>query len=328
MFSFDQAAMPAPPLTTYTAPLTGEQVAALRQLLESAGFEFSPKPYTIYFAQKNKLSAAVYEKGPKLLLQGKGIQEFVSFELEPKILGEARLGYEEVYSPEMFEPHFGIDESGKGDFFGPLVIAGVFTDRVIARRFLENGIQDSKRIGSDAKIRALAKMIRQTPGIAFDVVLIGPERYNDLYEKFGNLNSLLGWGHARVIENLLAKRPDCPRALSDKFADARVIEKSLLQHGQRIQLEQRTKAESDFAVAAASILAREAFIDWLEQQGKRLGVKLGRGVSAAVKEEARTIVEKDGPEALRRFAKVHFRTAHEIAPAAFAAPPPRREWRK
>ncbi|MBA3608090.1 MAG: ribonuclease HIII, partial [Chthoniobacterales bacterium] len=264
--------MPAPPLTTYTAPLTGEQVKLLRQLLESSGFEFSAKPYTIYFAQKNKLSVAVYEKGPKVLLQGKGIDEFVSFELEPKVLGEARLGYEEVHAPEMFEPHFGIDESGKGDFFGPLVIAGAFTDREIARAFLEIGIQDSKRIGSDAKIRALARTIRETPGVVIDVVQIGPERYNDLYEKFGNLNSLLGWGHARVIENLLAKKPDCPRALSDKFADARVIEKALLQHGQHIQLEQRTKAESDFAVAAASILARESFIDWLERAGQRLGL--------------------------------------------------------
>ena len=328
MFSWDQAAMPAPPLTTYTVPLTSKQVEALRELLESVGFEFSPKPYTIYFAQKNKLSAAVYEKGPKLLLQGKGIEEFVSFELEPKILGEARLGYEEVHAPEMFEPHFGIDESGKGDFFGPLVIAGAFTDRAIARSFLEHGIQDSKRIGSDVKIRSLAKMIRQTPGVAIDVVQIGPERYNELYEKFGNLNSLLGWGHARVIENLLAKKPDCPRALSDKFADARVIERALLLHGQHIQLDQRTKAESDLAVAAASILAREAFIDWLERNGKRIGLTLGRGVSGSVKETARKVVEKEGATALRRLAKVHFRTAHEIAPAHYPAPPPRRAWRK
>jgi len=327
MISFKPNRNPVPPLTTYTAPLSDDQVGALRQLLKDAGFEFSPKPYTLFFAQKNKLSVAVYEKGPKVLLQGKGIEDFVTFELEPKVLREARLGYEEVHSPEIFEPHFGIDESGKGDFFGPLVIAGVFTDRTIARSFLENGIQDSKRIGSDARIRALAKMIRQTPGVTFDLVLIGPERYNDLYEKFGNLNKLLGWGHARVIENLLGKRPDCPRALSDKFADARVIESALLQQGQRIQLEQRTKAESDFAVAAASILAREAFIDWLERQGKRLGMKLGRGVSATVKETARQIAEKEGGEALRRLAKVHFRTAHEVAPDHYAAPPPRREWR-
>lgn len=315
-------------LATYTAPLTAAQVTALRKLLDGLGFTFSPKPYTIFFAQKKKLSVAVYEKGPKVLLQGKGIEHFISFELEPKILGEARLGYEEVHSPEMFEPHFGIDESGKGDFFGPLVIAGVYTDREIARTFLENGIQDSKRIGSDAKIHALAKMIRERPGVAFEIILIGPEKYNDLYEKFDNLNSLLGWGHARVIENLLGKRPDCPRALSDKFADARVIKKALLQHGQAIQLEQRTKAESDFAVAAASILAREAFIDWLERNGKQSGWTLGRGVSEPIKATARKIVEQGGPEALRKFAKVHFRTAHEIAPEHYSAPPPRREWRK
>jgi ribonuclease HIII len=321
--------MPAPPpLHSYTAVLTPKQVEALRCLLEEAGFVFSSKPYTLFFAQKNKLSVAVYEKGPKLFLQGKGIEDFVSFELEPKILGEARLGYEEVHSPEMFEPHFGIDESGKGDFFGPLVIAGVFTDREIARQFLENRIQDSKRIGSDAKVRALAKAIRETPGVVFDVVMIGPERYNQLYLKFANLNHLLGWGHARVIENLLAKRPDCPRALSDKFADSRVIEKALLQHGRHLQLEQRTKAESDLAVAAASILAREKFIDWLERAGRQLGLLLGRGVSAGVKETARQVVEKEGPDALGRYAKVHFRTAHEVAPEIYPAPPPRREWRR
>lgn len=319
--------MEQPALTTYTIALTEPQVKALRQLLEERGFRFTPRPYTIFFAQKDKLSVAVYEKGPKLLLQGKGIEDFVSFELEPKILGEARLGYEEVHLPEMFEPHFGVDESGKGDFFGPLVIAGVFTDRAIARAFLQNGIQDSKRIGSDARIRALAKVIRTTPGVVFDVVLIGPERYNDLYEKFANLNRLLGWGHARVIENLLAKRPDCPRALSDKFADAQVIEQALLQHGGAIKLEQRTRAESDLAVAAASILAREAFIDWLERTGKRIGLQLPRGVSAPAKEAARQIAERDGPEALRRYAKTHFRTAHEVAPEHFAAPRPRRAWR-
>lgn len=315
-------------LTTYTVPLTIAQIKKLRHLIAELGFAFSPRPYTIFFAKKEKLSIAVYEKGPKLLLQGKGIEDFVSFELEPKVLGEARLGYEEVHSPEMFEPHFGIDESGKGDFFGPLVIAGVFTDRAIARAFLEAGIQDSKRIGSDAKIHAFAKLIRQTPGVAFEIVLVGPEKYNELYAKFENLNTLLGWGHARVIENLLAKRPDCSRALSDKFADAGVIERALLQRGTEIQIEQRTRAESDLAVAAASILAREAFIDWLDFAGKRAGFSLGRGVSAPIKETARKIVERDGAAALRKFAKVHFRTASEVAPNDFAAPPPRRAWRK
>ena len=315
-------------MNSYTHLLTTDQATKLRALLQELGFDFAPKPYTLFFGQKDKLSVAVYEKGPKVLLQGKGIEEFVQFQLEPKILEEAKLGYEEVHSPEMFEPHFGVDESGKGDFFGPLVISGVYVDAPVARKFLEAGIQDSKRIGSDARIRALAKVIRTTAGTAIDTVAIGPERYNDLYEKFGNLNSLLGWGHARVIENLLAKKPDCPRALSDKFADSRVIERSLLQHGKNIRLEQRTKAESDLAVAAASILAREAFIDWLDRQGKAVGAKLGRGVSAQVKETAKKLVEAGGPEALRKVAKVHFRTAHEIAPESYAAPPARREWRR
>ena len=315
-------------MNSYTHTLTNEQTTKFRALLDELGFQFSPKQYTIFFAQKNKLSVAVYEKGPKVLVQGKGVEEFVQFELEPKILGEAKLGYEEVHSPKMFEPHFGVDESGKGDFFGPLVIAGVYVDRGIARKLLDAGVQDSKRIGSDARIRVLGQTIRKTASGLIETVLIGPEKYNELYEKFGNLNSLLGWGHARVIENLLAKKPDCPRALSDQFADARVIEQSLLRHGRKIDIEQRTKAESDIAVAAASILAREAFISWLERHGKTLGLRLQRGASASVKETAEKLVKMNGPQILREVAKVHFRTAHEIAPDHYAAPPPRKDWRK
>ena len=315
-------------VNTYTHVLTTDQTSKLRTLLAESGFQFSAKQYTLFFAQKNSLSVAVYEKGPKVLVQGKGAEEFVQFELEPKILGEAKLGYEEVHSPEMFEPHFGVDESGKGDFFGPLVVAGVYVDRGIARKLIDAGVQDSKRIGSDARIRAFAETIRKSTAGLVETVLIGPERYNELYQKFGNLNKLLGWGHARVIENLLAKKSDCPRALSDQFADARVIEQSLLRHGRKIDIEQRTKAESDIAVAAASILAREAFINWLERRGKELGLRLERGVSANVKEAAKKLVEMNGPQVLRGLAKVHFRTAHEIAPDDYAAPSLRGNWRK
>jgi len=315
-------------MNSYTQPLSLEQVTKLRALLEELSFKFSPKPYTIFFAQKEKLSVAVYEKGPKILVQGKGIEEFVQFELEPKIFGEAKLGYEEVHSPEMFQPHFGVDESGKGDFFGPLVIAGVYVDRGIARKLLDAGVQDSKRIGSDARIRKLAEEIRRITGGLNETVLIGPAKYNELYTGFGNLNSLLGWGHARVIENLLTRKPECPRSLSDQFADARVIERALRGKARELTIEQRPRAESDVAVAAASILAREAFIDWLEKTGKKLDLRLDRGVSASVKEAAAKLVEKGGAKALREVAKIHFRTAHEIAPQDFPAPPPRQPWRK
>jgi ribonuclease HIII len=314
-------------MNSYTHPLSHEQVRKLRAVLEQSGFEFAPKEWTIFFAQKNKLSVAVYEKGPKILVQGRGVADFVQFELEPKVLGEAKLGYEEVHSPEMFEPHFGVDESGKGDFFGPLVISGVYVDRGIARKFVDAGVVDSKRVSSDARIRALADTIRKGSQGLVETVLIGPAKYNELYEKFGNLNRLLGWGHARVIENLLAQKPDCKRSLSDQFADVRVIETALLRHGRNIIIGQRPRAESDIAVAAASIIAREAFINWLERKGKELGVRLQRGVSAGVKETTKKLVETEGPEALRELAKVHFRTAHEIAPEHYAAPPPRDNWR-
>jgi ribonuclease HIII len=226
----------------------------------------------------------------------------------------------------MFQPHFGVDESGKGDFFGPLVIAGAYVDRGIARELLDAGVVDSKRISSDARIRALADTIRKSSLGLVETVLIGPTKYNELYEKFGNLNKLLGWGHARVIENLLAKKPDCTRSLSDQFADARVVEQSLLRHGRKINIEQRPRAESDIAVAAASILAREAFINWLERKGKEIGLRLDRGVSAGVKESAKKLVEMNGPGALRAVAKVHFRTAHEMAPDYYPAPTPRENW--
>ena len=321
-----------PPLTSFTAPLTSAQADLLRTRLPEWGFDPVEKPHALYAAEKPaaKVNVAVYAKGPKVLIQGKGTAEFIQFHLEPEILGEARLGYEEELSPETFAPHFGIDESGKGDFFGPLVIAGCYVDRDIAHRFREAGVTDSKRIGSDAKIRALADLIRHTPGAVHNVVVVGPAAYNRLYAKMGNLNRLLAWGHARVIENLLAVRPDCPRALSDQFGNPALIQRALLEKGRSLQLDQRTKAESDPAVAAASILAREKFIDALRDAGARHGLEgpLPRGVSADVKAVGRRLTGVHGGEILREIAKTHFRTAHEIAPDLFAAPIPKSVWRK
>ena len=299
-------------VNSYTVPLTDIQAEQLRSLLAEQGFEFQTRPYTSFFAQKKNLSVAVYEKGPKAVIQGRETENFVRYELEPKILGEARLGYEEVLFPGMFEPHFGIDESGKGDLFGPLVIAGVYVDRSIAQSLLALGAVDSKRIGSDRRIQTLAQTIREIPGIAVNVVLIGPEKYNELYDRFGNLNDLLAWGHARVIENLAAQRPECPRALSDKFAHPRVILNALMAAGRKIQLDQRTKAESDLAVAAASILARDRFVHWLERKGKELGVSFPKGVSENVKATARTLVGRFGPDILPSVVKMHFKTVYEV----------------
>ena len=159
---------------------------------------------TPFLQQKGRLNITVYEKGPKVLIQGKDTREFVKFTLEPKILGVAELDYEEQLYPQMFEPHFGIDESGKGDFFGPLVIAGAYTDKTLARSLIDIGVNDSKKI-SDSKIKKLSKIIKETPGIEYEIISISPTKYNELYSKIGNLNNLLAWGHAKCIENLCQK---------------------------------------------------------------------------------------------------------------------------
>jgi ribonuclease HIII len=299
-------------LTSHTAPLTAAQAARLRELLEERGYDFEPKPHTLYAAKKGKLHVAVYEKGPKLLVQGKETEDFVRFLLEPEVLGEARLGYEEELDPAMFAPHFGIDESGKGDYFGPLVVAGAYTDAAIARALMAAGVMDSKRIASARRIRELAAKIRAVPGIATSVVAIGPERYNEMFASFGNLNRLLAWGHAKVIENLAAQRPGCPRALSDQFARPEVLARALKQQGVAIELEQRTKGESDIAVAAASILARERFIDWIDKTSAAGGIVLPLGASAAVVEAARQVVARHGPAALGKVAKLHFKTTSGV----------------
>lgn len=300
-------------ITSYTHALSTDQAGKLRALLEERGWEFESKPYTLFAARKDKTTVAVYEKGPKVLVQGRDTAPFVEFTLEPEILGAAELGYDEVHHPEMYEPHIGIDESGKGDFFGPLVIAGVYVEPASARALKAAGIQDSKVISSDRRIRDLAEIIRTTPGALHDVVSIGPERYNEVYAKAGNLNRLLAWGHARVLENLLERQPDCPRALSDKFADEAVLQRALLPRGKKIHLDQRTKGESDIAVAAASILARERFVNWMEEAGKRLGVTIPKGSSSPeVDATGHRLVAIKGDAILPRVAKMHFRNSYRI----------------
>ena len=297
---------------SFTFKITPAQAEKLRAILEEKGFTFREVPYTLFGAQKQKLTVNAYTSG-KLLVQGRGAKEFVEFTIEPEIVGEAKLGYDEVHNPEMFQPHLGIDESGKGDFFGPLVIAGVFVEGDLPRQLLELGVRDSKQIGSDQKALDLAEDIRELVGRArWEVIAILPERYNQLYTEFRNLNRLLAWGHAKVIENLVIRHPHCPRALSDKFADERLIQRALQEHGKKILLQQRTKAESDIAVAAASILARAGFLERLEKLGGKVGVKLPKGASSLVRTRAGDILKKGGEDALRSVAKTHFKTFREV----------------
>ena len=299
-------------LTTYTQEIGEGDVEKLRELLERGGFEILEKPYAHYGARNGKLNITVYEKGPKVLIQGKDTEEFVKFTLEPEILGEARLGYEEVHNPEMFQPHFGIDESGKGDYYGPLVIAGAFTDSESTRALMEAGVMDSKRVSSRDRIINLSGIIRRTKGVKVSVILVGPKRYNELYGKFPNLNELLAWGHAKVIKELSELVPQCSRALSDQFANPRILERALARQEVNVELQQRTKGESDVAVAAASILAREGFVRWMEKASETWDLPLPLGAGAPVLQSGRNFIALHGRERLGEVAKLHFKTTNQL----------------
>ena len=204
--------------------------------------------------------------------------------------------------------HMGTDESGKGDYFGPLVTAGVFLPKGQEAVFQELGVKDSKRL-SDNRVRDIAESIKQ--GYPFSIVAIGPERYNALYEKFRNLNKLLAWAHSRVIENIL-EEVNCTRVITDQFGDERFVINALMKKGKTIELIQRHKAEEDTAVAAASILARAEFLKRLHFLSKDAGLELPKGASPKVEEAARELVSKQGAQALEKFAKMHFKTTKKI----------------
>jgi len=316
-------------LTSYTCKLSDAQAAALRAWLEAHRYDFRDVPYARFAAEKEKTNVVFYESG-KLVVQGKGTQEFIEFVLEPEILKEARLGYEAVLNPDLLLPRMGVDESGKGDFFGPLCIAGAYINEKVVAAWKDVGIRDSKNISSDKRIKELAELIRQTPGCVTTVVPIGNEAYNRLYAKMGSVNSMLAWGHARVIENLMGLKhqmnPPPVRAISDQFAYHKdTVAKALMPLGRSIELVQRHRAEEDLAVAAASILARHEFVTRLGHLEKQFGQKLPKGASAAVDAAAKEFLAKNGAEKLPQVAKMHFRTALR---AQGLPEPPKVEWRR
>ena len=296
---------------SYTFVLNSEQQEALKILLKMGNYRPKQVPHTVIAVEAQDCVVNLYKSG-KCLVQGKGAADWVTFVLEPLVLGEARLGYEDVLNPEANAPHMGVDESGKGDFFGPMVVAAAYVDEALAKDLRAMNVRDSKTITSDKAALDLAKKIRERLGDRFALVAIGPAAYNRLYATMNSVNRILAWGHARAIENLLEKVPDCPRALSDQFGPEQQIQRALQQKGRRIKLEQRHKAESDVAVAAASILARAGFLMALAKLGEQYAVKLPKGASEQVKATAGELVKKHGGAALLETAKCHFKTTDDV----------------
>ncbi len=282
---------------TYKIALTKEP--EIRRELERIGFKFSPAEYAFWRAANKESSLTLYKNG-KLLIQGKQIEKIINYLIDKNFIALKR--------NSDFSEWIGTDESGKGDYFGPLVIAGVLVKNESKSGLLKLGARDSKDL-SDNRIKELAEKIKNL--CLYSIVVINPLKYNQLLERMRNLNRLLAWGHSRAIENILEKE-SCEYAISDQFGDERYILNALLKKGKKIELEQRHRAEEDIAVAAASILARAEFVKRIEELSQNYEINLPKGASDKVIETGKEFVAKYGKEKLKEVAKVHFKTSLKI----------------
>lgn len=321
-------------LTTYTIKLDDAQMEKLRAVVAAKHWEEAQVPYARFAFKGPKVNVTAYTSG-KVVVAGKETEDFVQNVIEAEVTGTPKLGYDEVHHPEWFEPHAGLDESGKGDLFGPVVAATVIAERPAIEAWRKAGVRDSKSI-EDSQILKLDELIRGTPGAVVEVVCCGMEKYNELMLKpRANLNRLLAWQHARALEAALQKKW-VPRGLLDQFSKEPLVQRELKKRGlERFNLEMRTKAEEDPVVAAASVVARAEFVRIMRDLAREFGAKLHFGAGAQAKAQAAEMVGKFGARALGRFAKLHFRTSYEVVAAAgkldelpLRAPREKTEWRR
>ena len=296
-------------MNTHTEKIEKFEFEKVRAFFEELDAEFSEQQFAVFRAKTVSCVAVLYNSG-KLLIQGSDVTEVVQLFLSKmnKAKQTAQNSSIPTSTDNNFINHIGVDESGKGDFFGPLVIAGVLATNENSEKFIKEGIKDSKKL-SDEKIIKLAGIIKANA--THSVVVIGNEKYNELYEKFKNLNKLLAWGHARVIENILEKQ-HCEYALSDKFGKDNLIKEALLEKGQKIHLDQKVRGEEDIAVAAASVLARAEYVNRMQTLSNRYEIELPKGASDKVLIKAKEFVNLYSREKLKHIAKLHFKTTTQI----------------
>jgi ribonuclease HIII len=282
----------------------------LRAALAEHGYKFGDAPYAHWSAAGPGVSVTYYESG-KLVVQGKHADDFAITFLDDvdEVFAQTNVAPQD----RVVEPIIGTDESGKGDYFGPLVVAAFLATPDDVPVLSTLGVRDSKTV-ADREAMDMARQLLDAYPSRIAVVSIGPERYNEMHAEFGrNLNRLLAWGHATVVAEVLAKTP-CNRVISDKFGNERLIADALKKKRVDVRLEQRVRAESHPAVAAASILARARFLVELRRLGEGIGEKLHKGAGHPVEAIARDLWKKGGLELLGRVAKLHFKTTEKTRP--------------
>lgn len=304
-------------IASYTVKLDDAQMEKLKAILVERGWTPFEVAYTrfAFKADHLKVNVSAYTSG-KVVVAGKGTEDFVRDVIEPEVTGAAKLGYDEVLHPDWFESHAGLDESGKGDFFGPVVAATVIADKTAIESWIKAGVKDSKKI-SELQILKLDAIIRETRGVVVRTWFCGMPKYNELMARpRANLNLLLAWMHASALQDALGQKR-VPWGLLDQFSEQPLVQRELARKGvAEFELKMRTKAEEDPVVAAASVVARAEFVRQMNTLSKRFGEKLQKGAGPLVKEQGRRIIEKFGARALGEFAKLHFRTAYEVVSAA------------
>lgn len=289
---------------TFSQPLTTEEILQLEKAMHEGQFEFRDVQHARFSARGEGVTCTVYNSG-KCVIQGKGTEQFVQYHLS---------GHSCTQDPTPEELDFtttvvGSDESGKGDYFGPLVAAAVVLDPADLGALEDVRLVDSKRLSPGAIVRT-ARVLRET--VIHSIVTVMPSRYNDLYEKMGNLNRLLAWCHGAAIEEALGKK-DASRVVIDRFCDEKMIRNHLKPLALSKELEIRPRAEDHPAVAAAAILATDEFRRRLGRLGDEAKLTLPRGSGAPVKRAARRLVQVNGQGILHRVAKIHFKITGEIA---------------
>ena len=320
-----------PKKTSFTYELTEDQQEILLGLMVNGNFRRREVPYSLYSIEGDHFNATLYEKQKhgkrKLCIQGSKAEDFVLFQLEPIVLGAATLGYEKELSPELFAPHAGSDESGKGDYFGPLVVCCAYTDETLSDEMAKLGVRDCKQMSDKAVLTTGAKLRALLGPSGYAVVKLGPAAYNRLYSKIKNINRMLAWAHGTAIEELLTKRQTCGRVVVDQFAPTEdTIRRALKERGKMAVVEQRHKAESDIAVAAASVIARELFLRSIADMTTEVfgpppadgspAPKVPAGSSdPRVRELAEEMVRRNGATWLMNHCKAHFQTTDKVLAA-------------